>query len=234
LSYGIGFVILAGMERLRPGWFLEGLWDAEYQQYRLLAYLQEVRRAFLAQKLYPPLGDLVASYTEMAKLAEEVQTALNDPSPEMEVLGEIVAFSLPRLEEVLVEGTTLYETIAQALQVRVVGVVPLYKEEGYVFLRRGTEPLVRAYRYEIRRLYDAQGQQVAIRLSFVKAYSYNPLGLGFIRVREALLEEEDTLPVPLTLAVESPWEVPVDETLLPIIQRTLPRWTEEAATGGLG
>lgn len=217
------------MDRLRPGWFLEGLWDAEYQQYRLLAYLNQVQRAFLAQQLYPPLGDLIASYTELLRIKQEVSSSSEAASPELDTLEEIISFALPRLHSHIEEGRTLYETIAQHLQVEVVGVVPLYRDEGYVFSRRGAEPEVRVYSYELRHLYDAEGQQVAIRLAYFRSYSYSALALGFKRIREQVLAEKPDLPVPFTLAVESPWAVPVEATLLPIIQRALPKWTQEAA-----
>ncbi len=222
------------MERLRPGWFLEGLWDVEYQQYRLLAYLQKVRRAFLAQQLYPPLADLVASYTEAAGLYEKIQGAPSESSGVSVTLEGILTFALPLLEEAIEEGKSLYEVVAQALQVHVVGVVPLYRDEGYIFLRRGAEPIVRAYFYELRYLYDAQGREVAIRLVPVGEYGFSALGLGFAAVRERVLRDRSELPVPLTLAVEVPWILPLQETLLPIIQRSLPRWAQEAPTQGIG
>lgn len=211
------------MERLRPGWFLQGLWDAEYQQYRLLAYLARVRKEYLAQRLYPHLADLVASYEELRALSRQVEDS--DPTPELETLQEILTFSLPRLESSIEEGRLLYETIAQYLYVQVVGVVPMYRDEGYVLLRRGTEREIHVYLYELRRMYDAQGQQIAIRLSFVATYDQ----AGFLSVREKLLAERKDLPVPLTLGVESPWELPIEPTLLPIIQRALPRWTQVTA-----
>ncbi|MCX8113220.1 MAG: hypothetical protein N3E49_08540 [Bacteroidia bacterium] len=216
------------MERLRPGWFLEGLFDAEYQQYRLLAYLKRVSQSFLAQRIYPPLSDMIAAYAEMVRLAEEVRQAPSEPSPYLSTLEDIITFSVPRLQAAIEEGKTLYETIAQNLSVHVVGVVPLYRDEGYLFLRRGAEDKVRVYLYELRRLYDAEDQQVAIRLCFLREYPFNLFAMGFIRVRENLLRDYSSLPVPYTLAVESPWVVPIEETLLPIIKRNLPLWTKEA------
>ncbi|MCS7152600.1 MAG: hypothetical protein N2253_00825 [Bacteroidia bacterium] len=221
------------MERLRPGWFLEGLFDAEYQQYRLLAYLRNVQRAFLAQRLYPPLSDMIASHAELVRLAEEVHQTPADSSPQIATLEEIITFSLPLLENAIEEGKTLYETIAKALSVHVVGVVPLYRDEGYLFLRRGTESIVRVYAYELRSLYDADSQ-VAIRLSYLRDYPFSFFALGFLRVRERLLKEFPHLPVPYTLAVESPWVLPLEETLLPIIQRSLPLWTKETPPAALG
>jgi len=210
------------MERLRPGWFLRGLWDEEYQRYRLLAYLQRVHAAFFEQRLYPPLTDLIDSYEELLTIAQAQQaTALpDDPN---DTLMRIVQFALPKLEEGIHEGREIYELIERQLQVEVIGLVPLYKAEGYLFLRRGTEKLIRAYRYEIRPLQDKEGH-IGIRLDPVEEFVFSWIATPFTVLRERLLKAHKDLPTPLTLAVESPLQVPLQETLLPIIKRNLPHW----------
>jgi hypothetical protein len=210
------------MERLRPGWFLHGLWDEEYQRYRLLAYLRHVQAAFFAQRLYPPLSDLIESYEELRSLAQAQQTtaALEDST---DTLYRIIQFSIPKLEESIQEGQQIYDLIERHLQVEVVGLIPLYKAEGYLFLRRGGEKVVRAYRYEIRPIQDKEGL-VGIRLEPVEEFVFSILATPFTILRERLLKAHKDLPTPLTLVVESPLEVPLQETLLPIIKRNLPRW----------
>jgi hypothetical protein len=210
------------MERLRPGWFLHGLWDEEYQRYRLLAYLKHVQAAFFAQRLYPPLSDLIESYEELRSLAQAQQTTavLEDST---DTLYRIIQFAIPKLEESIQEGQQIYDLIARHLQVEVVGLIPLYKAEGYLFLRRGGEKVVRAYRYEIRPIQDKEGL-VGIRLEPVEEFVFSILATPFTILRERLLKAHKDLPTPLTLVVESPLEVPLQETLLPIIKRNLPRW----------
>jgi hypothetical protein len=210
------------MERLRPGWFLHGLWDEEYQRYRLLAYLRHVQAAFFAQRLYPPLSDLIESYEELRSLAQAQQTTavLEDST---DTLYRIIQFAIPKLEESIQEGQQIYDLIERHLQVEVVGLIPLYKAEGYLFLRRGGEKVVRAYRYEIRPIQDKEGL-VGIRLEPVEEFVFSILATPFTILRERLLKAHKDLPTPLTLVVESPLEVPLQETLLPIIKRNLPRW----------
>jgi hypothetical protein len=210
------------MERLRPGWFLHGLWDEEYQRYRLLAYLRHVQAAFFAQRLYPPLSDLIESYEELRSLAQAQQTTavLEDST---DTLYRIIQFAIPKLEESIQEGQQIYDLIERHLQVEVVGLIPLYKAEGYLFLRRGGEKVVRAYRYEIRPIQDKEGL-VGIRLEPVEEFVFSILATPFTILRERLLKVHKDLPTPLTLVVESPLEVPLQETLLPIIKRNLPRW----------
>jgi hypothetical protein len=210
------------MERLRPGWFLHGLWDEEYQRYRLLAYLKHVQAAFFAQRLYPPLSDLIESYEELRSLAQAQQaTAVLQDS--IDTLYRIIQFAIPKLEESIQEGQQIYDLIERNLQVEVVGLIPLYKAEGYLFLRRGGEKVVRAYRYEIRPIQDKEGL-VGIRLELVEEFVFSILATPFTILRERLLKAHKDLPTPLTLVVESPLEVPLQETLLPIIKRNLLRW----------
>ncbi len=210
------------MERLRPGWFLQGLWDEEYQRYRLLAYLAKVQAAFFAQRLYPPLSDLIESYKELLTIAQAQQTtaSLEDPA---DTLYRLIQFAIPKLEESIQEGQEIYELIEQHLQVEVVGLIPLYKAEGYLFIRRGGEKVVRAYRYEIRPIQDKEGF-LGIRMEPVEEFVFSILATPFTILREKLLKAYKDLPAPLTLAVESPLQVPLQETLLPIIKRNLPRW----------
>lgn len=210
------------MERLRPGWFLQGLWDEEYQRYRLLAYLKNVQAAFFAQRLYPPLSDLIESYEELLTIAQAQQTTASVEEP-ADTLYRLIQFAVPKLEESIQEGQEIYELIEQHLQVEVVGLIPLYKAEGYLFIRRGGEKVVRAYRYEIRPIQDKEGF-LGIRMEPVEEFVFSILATPFTILREKLLKAYKDLPAPLTLAVESPLQVPLQETLLPIIKRNLPRW----------
>jgi len=210
------------MERLRPGWFLQGLWDEEYQRYRLLAYLQKVRTAFFAQRLYPPLSDLIESYEELLAIAQAQQTAAPFEVPD-DILYRLIQFAIPRLEESIHDGREIYDLIEKQLQVEVVGLIPLYKAEGYIFLRRGGEKVIRAYRYEIRPIHDKEGF-MGIHLEPVQEFGFSILATPFTVLRERLLKAHKDLPAPLTLVVESPLQVPLQETLLPIVKRNLPRW----------
>ncbi len=219
------------MERLRPGWFLQGLWDEEYQRYRLLAYLQKAHRAFFEQRLYPPLADLIDTYEELLTLVQASQaTALPDESED--TLSRIIHFALPKVEETIREGREIYDLIEQQLQVEVIGIIPIYKAEGYIFLRRGTEKVIRAYRYEIRTLRESEGY-VGIRLDSVEEFASSFLTTPLTVLREKLLQAHKDLPIPLTIAVESPLEVPLQETLLPIVKRNLPHWIAQLPRPGL-
>jgi hypothetical protein len=153
-------------------------------------------------------------------VAQQTTAVLEDST---DTLYRIIQFAIPKLEESIQEGQQIYDLIERHLQVEVVGLIPLYKAEGYLFLRRGGEKVVRAYRYEIRPIQDKEGL-VGIRLEPVEEFVFSILATPFTILREKLLKAHKDLPTPLTLVVESPLEVPLQETLLPIIKRNLPRW----------
>src|SRR5580700_10614835 len=50
---------------LSETWFIEGYIDFELQKYRLLAYLNDVKRSFNETKLYPQLSDIVFHYNNL-------------------------------------------------------------------------------------------------------------------------------------------------------------------------
>ncbi len=58
---------------LSETWFMEGYIDFELQKYRLLAYLQEVKRSFNETKLYPQLADIVAHYNNLLEFQQNKQ-----------------------------------------------------------------------------------------------------------------------------------------------------------------
>ncbi|MGQ9863498.1 MAG: hypothetical protein ACUVRD_03305 [Bacteroidia bacterium] len=232
------------MKHLHPQWFLEGIWDLEYKQYLLLAYLQEVRAYFRQNRLYPPLAELIASWHELHHLKKETQLLLDSLPKEITgvgekdfeyqtliqqpealiVLEELVDFALPLIEAHIEEGTRLYETIEKTLQAEIIGILPTYREEGYVFLSRGNEPFVYVYSYKLLRVLQPD-KSWAIRMEPLGAYPVSPY-TNYLKVKEEILKSRKDTPLPLVLKVETELILPIKETLIPIIQRNLPLWTQ--------
>ncbi len=156
---------------LSETWFMEGYIDFELQQYRLLAYLKEVKQCFNETKLYPQLADIVHHYnnlnefrnnkrflqdqfphklsminTQKLELVYERMLADNELMQELE---QITIFALEEMKGTISEGAEIYDFVEKQLQIEPVGIVPLYKNEGYVFIRYGNFREVRIYSYSI-------------------------------------------------------------------------------------
>jgi len=235
------------MERLASDWFATGTLDFEYKQYVLLAYLQHIQRRFTEARLYPPLSDLLhhtrtleeyqASKQQMddrfpqtltgidlpnARLVYEKQTPTD--STELQEIDAIVAYALPQLRRHLQQGREIYEHVNGQLHMKPIGVLPLYRDEGYVFIRPGVVPDVAVFQYQVRLFGpDPSGERLAgIHTQYVTSFSLS-LTENYHSIKLSLIRHRAELPNPATFAVECVEPVPIDETLLPVTKRRLLR-----------
>ena len=143
---------------LSETWFMEGYIDFELQKYRLLAYLKEVKNCFNETKLYPQLAEIVFHYNNLAAFRDN-KKILQDHFPKkldrvnmqklelvyermladdqaMQELEHIIQYSLTEMKGTISEGAEIYDFVEKQLQIEPVGIVPLYKNEGYVGLAK--------------------------------------------------------------------------------------------------
>ena len=229
---------------LSETWFMEGFIDFELQKYRLLAYLQEVKKCFNETKLYPQLSDMVFHYNNLIAFQTNKQF-LQDRFPRkldaldmqrlelvyermladdemMQELGRITQYAVDEMKGTISEGAEIYDFVEKKLEIEPVGIMPLYKNEGYVFLRYAKYPEVRIYNYTVTLFEHQNSKYKGIRMEYVDsrtkslANTYEMIKLDIIRAYRAL-------PNPAVYKVEFPLSVPFDETLLPIAKRVLVR-----------
>ncbi len=229
---------------LSETWFMEGFIDFELQKYRLLAYLQEVKKCFNETKLYPQLSDIVFHYNnlrafqankqflqdrfpkkfdklDMQKLEMVYERMLADDGA-MQELGRIVQYAVDEMKGTISEGAEIYDFIEKKLEVEPVGIMPLYKNEGYVFLRYSKYPEVRIYSYTVTLFEHQNAKYKGIRMDYIDsrtkslANTYEQIKLDIIRTYRAL-------PNPAVYKMEFPLSVPFNETLLPVAKRVLVR-----------
>ena len=229
---------------LSETWFMEGFIDFELQKYRLLAYLQEVKKCFNETKLYPQLSDVVFHYNnllafqtnkqflqdrfpkkfdklDMQKLEMVYERMLADDVV-MQELSRIVQYGVDEMKGTISEGAEIYDFIEKKLEVEPVGIMPLYKNEGYVFLRYSKYPEVRIYSYTVTLFEHQSAKYKGIRMDYIDsrtkslANTYEQIKLDIIRTYRAL-------PNPAVYKMEFPLSVPFNETLLPVAKRVLVR-----------
>ena len=229
---------------LSETWFMEGYIDFELQKYRLLAYLQEVKKCFNETKLYPQLADMVFHYNnlvafqnnkqflqdrfpkkfdmlDMQKLEMVYERMLADDDV-MQELSRIVQYGVDEMKVTISEGAEIYDFVEKNLEVEPVGIMPLYKNEGYVFLRYSSRPEVRIYSYTVTLFEHQNAKFKGIRMEYIDsrtkslANTYEQIKLDIIRAYRAL-------PNPAVYKMEFPLSVPFNETLLPVAKRVLVR-----------
>lgn len=237
------------MTPLTENWFAEGNIDFEYKQYLLLAYLQEAQRQYAATKLYPTLADLIGHYHSLqAYQAGKRQLEARAPKkllgidsdtgtlayaptlaadPLLEEIDQIVAYSLPRVQAGVVQGTELYETVEQNLQLEPVGVLPLYKYEGYVLLRIAAQSDILVYQYRLSTLTEGSQRMRGLHTHYLTSYAYS-LSSTYAHMKLELVRAHKALPNPATFVAECTLQVPLAETLWPVAKRRLLRTLVQA------
>lgn len=228
------------MERLDKDWITNGLIDFEYKKYVLLAYLQRVQNNFDQARLYPFLSDLIAHYEdvrsfknrktllksgfpkEITKIDLErlklSYQAMTHDSELMEALEEIVEYALPEMKATLGLGKELYDTVESDLHIEPVGIVPLYKDEGYVMLEMAPGKKTDIYQYKISKFMMSGEGFRSIYLKLIKSMRRG-LGETFEGIKLGLIRTYETLPNPATFLLQAHRPYPVKETVVPVAKR---------------
>ena len=159
---------------LSETWFLDGYIDFELQKYKLLAYLQEVNKHFHSNRLYPQLSDVIFHYQNLADFKRNKKLLQNQFPKElsninleqleltykkmledddlMAELEDIVEYAITKMKRTIKSGTELYEIIEHQLCIEPVGILPLYKNEGYLLVHFNKQPEVKVFSYAISML----------------------------------------------------------------------------------
>ena len=230
---------------LSKNWIIENNTDPEYKSYKLLAYLQEVYGSFELRRLYPHLADLVDHYRNL-KALQQGTAALESLFPKelaglqkhqlnldyrktidremmLENVLTIVEQSLPLIEKHLTQGKKLYEAIETELNLSLVGVLPLRKDEGYLLINNGNAPVTRVYRYSTTLIEHFKETFRGIRTGLVTTYGRS-LSNTLEFIKRDLIRKDPSLPNPVTIAIETDHTYPLNETLLPIAKRSVIRY----------
>ena len=230
---------------LSDTWFMEGYIDYELQKYRLLAYLQDVKKHFSATRLYPQLAEIIAHYNNLLSYRANKQH-LQDAFPRrisqihtermelvyeqlmaddsvMQELEEIISFAIGGMRETITEGAGIYELIEKKMIIEPVGIVPLYKNEGYALMHYTGEKDVNVYHYTVSIFDNKDARYRALRMQFIDTRT-KTYATTWEQMKIEIVRDIRTLPNPAVYVVEFPLHIPFYETLLPITKRALVRY----------
>lgn len=229
------------MERIIKDWISAGWMDQEYKEYLLLAWLQKVKKEFRNTLLYPGMSELIDQYRNLKSL-EQNRFDLSgntkeisgidmhkmrliykelDEKPELDAyLDSLLYFSLPKIEEMIREGRDIYEWANEQLDFVPVGMMPLYQNEGYLFLY--TEPVseLSLYRYQLSAI-QIQNEPHRMLETELVDQKRKKLSETFEQIKLDLTRRFRELPNPATFLVKSTHLIPLNETFLPIAKRKL-------------
>ncbi|KQS31272.1 hypothetical protein [Dyadobacter sp. Leaf189] len=226
------------MINLQKNWLTEGVFDFEYKKYVLLAYLQHINREFDVNRLHPHLPDLKFHFDACLSIRankSSIKTAIpknltgidlktwqlkyeetHQDDPYMEDLNYILDFAIPRLSKSIEQGTERFTEVSENVRISPVGIVPLRLQEGYLLFLHTFQPLVSVFQYQVA-LYDELKERV-LKTRFLETVR---IGIGYTvpQIKVDLTKKNKSLPNPATYIIESKYDYPLHETLLPVAKK---------------
>jgi hypothetical protein len=230
------------MKKLQDNWLTEGLIDFEYKKYLVLAYLQSVKQEFDGQKLYPTLSDLVFHYRNLLAVRDQREVLYQHFPQEiskadflklqlsyrkmveddevMQSLTELLLFAIPKFQDMLENGRELYEALAAQLELEPVGITPIRRDEGYVFMQpfRPADTLI--YYYQLSLFDRADGPYRGLHFQLMERIRKG-VGETYEGIKLRLVRQYQQLPNPATYLITAKVPCPFEESLLPISKRVL-------------
>jgi hypothetical protein len=238
------------MKHLSETWFAEGYIDFELKKYTLLAYLQEINKAFNESRLYPQLSDLIFHYNNLVAFREN-KKYLQDHFPKkltgvqleklqllyeqmieddelMLELEDIINYSADEMKTTISNGAEIYEFVEGNLSITPVGIIPLDINEGYFFLRAGNSKATRIYHYRLSIFEKHDEKFRSMKTAFVDMLQRSMV-YTYENIKYELIKNRSDLPNPAVYSIETELSFPVEETLLPIAKRSLVKFISQPA-----
>lgn len=232
------------MRKLTIDTFISAINDNELSQYYVLGSLQNYYQQLHRNRLYPALtelfelvkllGDIVSRKSQLEKMfpqksdntviTESVGLAAKDTLMESDIdkVFDFINWAYPKVTDALNEGKAIYSFVKQNLKLEEIGILPLYKNEGYFIINNPGEALVHVYRYEIPFISLDKNTSSAMKVTNIKTLQISELSSSsFSLIKIDLLKEFTDLPNPATYYFETDLDFPFEDTILPIAKRRL-------------
>ena len=229
------------MGTLSENWLTEDLMDFEYKKYIVLGYLQNIKAHFKEQKLYPDFAELIAHYKNLILLKNnttslennfkktlsgidytnlklQYQSIVNDES--LNELKQIINFSEPLFEQELEKGKSIFDFAEQHIVTNHIGILPLYKTEGYFMLLPYQSKSVSVYSYAFSKINLLKQEVYGLTSNYFSTYTLS-ISNQVDKVKSELIEANPELPNPAVYLFKAKAELPNEETFLPIAKRLL-------------
>lgn len=239
------------MKKLANDWLTKDLIDFEYKKYVLLAYLQHVKKSFDKSELYPFLSDLVFHYRNLLSVKKNkeilreyfpkeiskvdfqklklVYKKIVEDDETMRELEDILTFSIPKVQEMLEEGKDIYEFVESQCEIQPIGLMPLYENEGYVFLSQPPQKDAKIYRYQISIFENTDEKVKGIHTEYVSTVQKRPLHT-FEQIKLDLIRSNSHLLNPATYLIISGIHFPFHETFMPVAKRLLVKYITDSGS----
>lgn len=217
--------------------------DFEGAQYRILSGLQDVRRAFSRNVIYPHLAHLIKLHGALTTIVEQLD-ALRASLPgtmkevdlearrivyeksslgpdQMAFVEDLIRWSLPHIQDAIDEGRTVFEFVEENLHLEEVGILPSYVEEGYLMLPDPQKEQLHILQYTLSVFTRSDERFRSLRTAHVKSLPQRGVYPSPRSIKLDLVAENRELPNPATYFFATDLDFPFEPTVLPVAKRKL-------------
>lgn len=231
------------MEAVKLETFFTPDTDWELNQYKVLGGLQILRNEFNKKKIYPALDDLIKLNTILEDIIKQrnnlngqfpkeirsfdlknkkiIFDSIERSIPDVEFFFDFIKWSLPHIKEAIEEGIVLYEYVEKNIKISQVGILPLYKDEGYFIIPDNVEHKLQIHRFECSLYSTGNVPYRALKTKLVEFTQKDPLIKTPESIKRYLINQYRDLPNPATFLCDTDLDFPFIESLFPIAKRKL-------------
>lgn len=235
------------MEALNISTFIKAADDVELSKYKVLAILNRYVSALHKNKVYPALAELISVRNEIELMLEQMSlfdTELvinlnfsdfnefeNYDEPfeydedDLQKVYEFMSWALPEIDKAIEEGKILFDFVDENIQLEEVGVMPLYKNEGYFMIPDKKHDLMKIYKFEMSLFSTPDNPLRTLKSKLVDLISLKaPETQSPYELKNHILRRFTDLPNPATFYFDTDLDFPFVETILPTAKRKLVRY----------
>ncbi len=233
------------MKRISLETFFSAETDLEINQYRILGGIKELNTDFDKRKIYPGLASLIALKNSLEQIREE-RKSLNGKFPKqitgfdmkqqkiiftaqehsdnyknIDKVFELIDWALPFIQDSIEEGIVLFDFVEKNIILEQVGILPIYKDEGYFMISDNTACELQVHRYECSLFLSGKEKYRALKTEFVKSEKREIIRRTPESIKHQLIIERQDLPNPATFICDTDLDFPFAETIFPVAKRKL-------------
>jgi len=132
----------------------------------------------------------------------------------------VIATSLNAISE----GKAIFDFVDDNIELSEIGIMPIYKNEGYFFISDVKNQLLKIYRYEMSLFSTVDNPLRTLKSKLVDLISLAaPEAQSKYDLKNMLLKKHPDLPNPAIYSFETGLDFPFVETILPVAKRKLVR-----------
>ncbi len=228
------------MKTLNLNTFISKETDIELNQYKILSGLKDYRTEFNHNRLYPALSDLVYLSSVLEEIFDKRDNIISPPAKEIKNPGknifvelidqtteakeysyDLIDWTLPIIKGIIDEAYIIYNFVEDNMEIGEVGIMPVYKNEGYLFVPDNTKSILQIHNFESSNNSSDSQPFHSLKTKFVQTTKMLNFAGYEDFIKMDLIKKFNEKTNIAAYIIKTDLDFPFDETIFPIAKRKL-------------